>query len=35
SMLHLLGYDHIVDEEKRIMRSREYEILGLLNIGRD
>lgn len=35
SMLHLLGYDHIVDDDKRVMRSREDEILGLLNIGRD
>lgn len=35
SILHLLGYDHIVDDDKRVMRSREEEILGLLNIGRD
>lgn len=35
SILHLLGYDHIVDEDKRVMRCREEEILELLKIGRD
>lgn len=34
-MLHLLGYDHMIDEEKVIMRKREEEILGVLNITRD
>lgn len=34
SILHLLGYDHIEDEEKKIMRKREEEILGKLNITR-
>ncbi len=34
-MLHLLGYDHMIDEEKAIMRKREEEILGVLNITRD
>ncbi|MGG7176518.1 rRNA maturation RNase YbeY [Clostridium paraputrificum] len=34
SVLHLLGYDHIEDEEKKIMRSREEEILNKLNITR-
>jgi probable rRNA maturation factor len=27
SLLHLLGYDHMKDEDKKIMRSREEEIL--------
>lgn len=34
SILHLLGYDHMEDEEKKIMRKREEEILGSLNIIR-
>ena len=34
-MLHLLGYDHMIDEEKVVMRKREEEILGVLNITRD
>lgn len=34
SILHLLGYDHMEDEEKKIMRKREEEILGNLNITR-
>ncbi len=34
SMLHLLGYDHMEDEEKGIMRKREEEILNKLNITR-
>ncbi len=34
-MLHLLGYDHMIDEEKVIMRKREEEILGVLDITRD
>lgn len=34
SVLHLLGYDHMEDEEKRIMRSREEEILNKLSITR-
>lgn len=33
-MLHLLGYDHIIDEEQKIMRKREEEILGILKISR-
>lgn len=32
--LHLLGYDHMIEEEQKIMRKREEEILGLLNISR-
>ena len=35
SVLHLLGYDHMEDEEKKRMRTREEEILNKLNIKRD
>ena len=35
SILHLLGYDHMDDEEKVIMRKREEEILGGLKITRE
>lgn len=34
SVLHLLGYDHMEDDEKMIMRSREEDILSKLNITR-
>lgn len=34
SVLHLLGYDHMNDEEKQVMRKREEEILTKLNINR-
>ena len=34
SILHLLGYDHMEDEEKKVMRKREEEILNELNIKR-
>lgn len=34
SVLHLLGYDHMKDDDKIIMRKREEEILGKLNILR-
>lgn len=34
SILHLLGYDHMEDEEKNIMRKREEEILGNFSINR-
>lgn len=34
SLLHLLGYDHMKDAEKVIMRKREEEILGEFNIIR-
>lgn len=33
-MLHLLGYDHMIEEEQKIMRKREEEILGILKISR-
>ena len=35
SVLHLLGYDHMEEEEKEIMRTREECILNKLNITRD
>ncbi|WP_244833280.1 rRNA maturation RNase YbeY [Clostridium sp. BJN0001] len=35
SVLHLLGYDHMKDDEKVIMRKREEEILNTLNIKRE
>lgn len=35
SILHLLGYDHMEEEEKLIMRKREEEILSGLNITRE
>lgn len=34
-MLHLLGYDHMIEEEKTQMRKREEEILEMLEITRD
>ncbi|ATD54705.1 rRNA maturation RNase YbeY [Clostridium chauvoei] len=35
SILHLLGYDHMEENEKVIMRKREEEILNKLNIKRE
>lgn len=35
SVLHLLGYDHMIEEDKVRMRKREEEILNKLNIIRD
>ncbi len=34
-MLHLLGYDHIDEEDKKIMRKREEEILNVFNYTRE
>jgi probable rRNA maturation factor len=34
-MLHLLGYDHMEEEDKARMRKREEEILGMLEISRE
>lgn len=31
---HLMGYDHMVDEDKVVMRAKEEKVLGLLNIIR-
>ena len=33
-MLHLLGYDHMIEQEKVVMRKREEEILAILDIQR-
>lgn len=33
-MLHLLGYDHEVEEDKKIMRDREESILSIINMSR-
>lgn len=35
SMLHLSGYDHIEDEERKIMEQKQEEILNNLGITRD
>ena len=35
SVLHLLGYDHETDEDKREMREREEEIMDAIGLGRD
>lgn len=34
-VLHVLGYDHMQEDEKSIMRAREEEILKFMGIGRD
>lgn len=34
SILHLLGYDHMTDEDKQEMRAREEEVMSALGIGR-
>lgn len=34
SMLHLLGYDHMVEEEEKIMFKKQEEILNNLNLRR-
>ena len=34
SILHLMGYDHMEEDEKKVMRSREEEIMGHLGIER-
>lgn len=33
-LLHLLGYDHMTDEDKKLMRKKEEDVLKLLNILR-
>ncbi|MDO5491323.1 MAG: rRNA maturation RNase YbeY [Bacillota bacterium] len=35
SVLHLLGYDHMEEEDKRRMRAREEEIMTVLGIARE
>ena len=34
SILHLMGYDHMEEDEKRVMRAREEEILGSIGVSR-
>ena len=34
SMLHLMGYDHMEEDEAKIMETKQEEILNALNIGR-
>lgn len=34
SVLHLLGYDHMDEDEKKVMREREEEILEKMNLKR-
>ena len=34
SMLHLLGYDHIEDEDRRVMRSAEEKVMEEMEIRR-
>ncbi len=34
SVLHLLGYDHIDQDDKRVMRAREEEIMDAFGLGR-
>lgn len=35
SVLHLLGYDHMEDDEKAVMRAREEEIMREIGLSRD
>ena len=35
SFYHLLGYDHMVEEDKKKMRAKEDEVLNILKITRD
>ncbi len=35
ALCHLMGYDHMEEEEKRIMRAREEEILSSVGISRE
>ena len=34
SMFHLMGYDHIQEDEKKIMREKEEKVMDKLNITR-
>ena len=34
SMLHLLGYDHMVEDEEKVMFKKQEEILNNLNLRR-
>jgi len=33
-MLHLMGYDHMIEDEKKVMREKEEEIMKKINSGR-
>ena len=35
SMFHLLGYDHMIEEDKILMRAAEEDVLSKMNITRD
>lgn len=35
SVLHLLGYDHMTDEDKKEMRTREEEVMAKLDLARE
>ena len=35
SFYHIVGYDHMEEEDKKIMRAKEEYVLNLLNISRD
>ena len=35
SMLHLLGYDHMTDEDARQMEAKQHQVLNTLNITRE
>ena len=35
SVLHLLGYDHIEDSDRKVMRKKEEEVLSLLELTRE
>ena len=35
SMLHLMGFDHMTEEEASVMEEKQREILNILNISRD
>jgi probable rRNA maturation factor len=34
AMFHLLGYDHMEEDEKKVMREKEEKIMDKLNIKR-
>jgi len=34
-LLHLLGYDHMVEEDKVVMRAKEEEVMGLIGLGEE
>ena len=35
SMFHLMGYDHMTDDEKSIMRKKEKEIMSIIEVFKD